>query len=72
MGIAIAPYEQFGVSEYDYGDVQIRLIAYQAKYVSGEIHLTDHDEFRWVKRGKLLGYEWASADIPFVKKLSDE
>ena len=69
MGIVIAPHEQFGVNEHDYGDIQIRLIAYLANYSSGEIHLTDHDEFRWVERGKLLDYEWAPADIPFVKKL---
>jgi 8-oxo-dGTP diphosphatase len=70
MGIKIAPYAWFGVNEHDYGTVQIRLIAYLAKYSSGEIRLVDHDEYRWVDREELREYEWAPADVPFVERLS--
>ncbi|WP_276357042.1 8-oxo-dGTP diphosphatase MutT [Cohnella caldifontis] len=69
MGIEIDPYERFGVNEHDYGTVQIRLIAYRAKYTKGEIILTDHDEFRWVRPDELAEYPWAPADVSFVEKL---
>src|SRR5688500_10429328 len=50
MGIEIEPFAYFGVNEHDYGTVTIRLMAYKARYVSGEIVLADHDEYRWVSR----------------------
>ncbi|MFC5471585.1 8-oxo-dGTP diphosphatase MutT [Cohnella suwonensis] len=69
MGIEIIPYEWFGNNEHDYGTVQIKLIAYMAKYSQGEIKLTDHDEYRWAGRSELSEYDWAPADIPFVERL---
>ncbi|MBD2872557.1 8-oxo-dGTP diphosphatase MutT [Paenibacillus arenilitoris] len=69
MGIEIDPYAYFGVNEHDYGTVKIRLIAYRAKYVSGEIVLMDHDEYRWVSREELGEYTFAEADVGFVGEL---
>jgi len=69
MNIAIDPYELFAVNEHDYGTIQIRLIAYKAKYRSGEIQLIDHDHYRWVSKEELKHYQWAPADIPFVERL---
>ncbi|TFE25610.1 8-oxo-dGTP diphosphatase MutT [Cohnella luojiensis] len=69
MGIEIKPYVWFGVNEHDYGTVRIKLIAYLAKYSTGENRLTDHDEYRWAERDELLEYEWAPADVPFVERL---
>jgi 8-oxo-dGTP diphosphatase len=69
MGIEIAPYAWFGVNEHDYGTVRIKLIAYLAKYSTGEIRLADHDEYRWVNREELREYKWAPADVPFVGRL---
>ncbi|MUT65720.1 8-oxo-dGTP diphosphatase MutT [Paenibacillus sp. NEAU-GSW1] len=72
MGITIEPCERFGVNEHDYGSVKIRLIAYKATYVSGEIVLVDHDAYRWVSKDELGGFVFAPADIPFVEKLGSE
>jgi len=69
MNILIEPYELFGANEHDYGTVQIRLIAYRARFIQGEIRLVDHDEYRWVERSQLERYEWAPADVRFVEKL---
>lgn len=69
MGIAIEPYAYFGVNEHDYGAVTIRLIAYRARFVSGEIVLTDHDEYRWVSAAELGEYRFAPADVPFLAML---
>jgi 8-oxo-dGTP diphosphatase len=69
MNILIEPGERFGVNEHDYGSVQIRLIAYWAKFVSGDLRLVDHDEYEWVRRSELENYIFAPADIKFVEML---
>ncbi|MBB3114553.1 8-oxo-dGTP diphosphatase [Paenibacillus phyllosphaerae] len=69
MNINISPYAYFDTSDHRYGERQIQLIAYLATYVSGEIVLHDHDEYRWASILELAEFEFAPADIPFVAKL---
>lgn len=69
MNIVIEPYEYFGVNDHWYGDVHIRLIAWKARYQSGNIVLVDHDEYRWVSTEELKEYEFAEADVGFVGRL---
>jgi 8-oxo-dGTP diphosphatase len=45
MNIEIEPYAYFGENDHRYGETHIRLIAYLAKFASGEIKLVDHDEY---------------------------
>lgn len=70
MNIAIEPYAFFGGNDHFYGDVHIRLVAYKAKFLSGEIKLIDHDDYTWVGRAQLVEYEFAPADVKFVEMLS--
>ncbi|MED4785223.1 8-oxo-dGTP diphosphatase MutT [Brevibacillus choshinensis] len=72
MNISIAPYEPFGVNDHFYGSTHIRLFAHMTKYISGEISLVDHDEYRWVERDQLQEYLFAPADIKFVEMLQKE
>ncbi|MED4754588.1 8-oxo-dGTP diphosphatase MutT [Brevibacillus choshinensis] len=72
MNISIKPYELFGVNDHFYGSNHIRLFAHMAKYISGEISLVDHDEYRWVERDQLQEYLFAPADIKFVEMLQKE
>ncbi|MBB6730689.1 (deoxy)nucleoside triphosphate pyrophosphohydrolase [Cohnella zeiphila] len=72
MAIEIEPTEWFGVNEHDYGTFRIRLIAYRAAFAGGEVRLSDHDEYRWAAKRELDQYEWAPADVPFVRKLLAE
>ncbi|MFC5648614.1 (deoxy)nucleoside triphosphate pyrophosphohydrolase [Paenibacillus solisilvae] len=72
MNIEIIPYESFGVNDHHYGSTYIRLFAYKATYVSGEITLIDHDDYRWVYRNELNKYKFAPADIKFVDMLDKE
>ncbi|XEC95999.1 (deoxy)nucleoside triphosphate pyrophosphohydrolase [Paenibacillus tarimensis] len=69
MNIKIDPYEYFGDNDHFYGTTHIRLIAYRAVFVRGEITLVDHDEYRWVDREELKEYRFAPADIKFVDML---
>jgi 8-oxo-dGTP diphosphatase len=69
MNIEIAPYEFYGVNDHWYGSVHIHLIAYKARFMSGEIILTDHDDVRWVQREELGEYLFAPADVKFVEMI---
>lgn len=69
MNIEIEPYAYFATNEHDYGTVQIRLIAYKARFIRGEIQLVDHDAYRWVNVADLKRNEFAPEDIPFVERL---
>ncbi|MDN4078152.1 (deoxy)nucleoside triphosphate pyrophosphohydrolase [Paenibacillus polymyxa] len=62
--------QQLGESVYSYGDGSIKLIAFWATWVSGEIQLIDHDQLHWVNKETILQYDFLPADLPFVKQLS--
>lgn len=70
MNIQIRPYASFGVNDHHYGSTHIRLFAHKAKFVSGEIMLIDHDDYRWVDPQDLGEYRFAPADITFVEMIS--
>lgn len=72
LNISIRPYEAFGSHEHDYGSIQIRLIAWKAEYTGGELRMSDHDAWSWVEKHKLAEYDFAPADLPFVKRLMQE
>lgn len=72
MNIAIRPYEAYGVNVHSYGSLHIRLAAWKAEFLSGDIRLIDHDEYRWVLPGELDRFVFAPADVPFVNKLLEE
>ncbi len=40
----------------------IKIYAYRAVYVKGDIRLTDHDEVRWVKVEELIQYDFPEPD----------
>ena len=72
MNIAILPYEAFGMNEHIYGKIHIQLIAWKAKFQGGEIQLTDHDNYQWVRTDELGQFNFAPADVPFVERLLKE
>jgi 8-oxo-dGTP diphosphatase len=47
-------------------------MAYLACLESGKLAPKAHSEFRWVSKDKLSEYDFAPADIPFVKKLQNQ
>lgn len=50
-------------------DIEIELLAYNVKYLSGEIKLTDHEEVKWVLPEELSGYEFTLPDVPIVQEI---
>lgn len=55
-------------SIYDYGNFKINLIPFIAKYISGEILLSEHKDYRLLEKSELLNLDWAEADIPIVEE----
>lgn len=53
------------VCKYPTKTVDLKL--YRCKYLSGEFHLHDHSEYKWVDKPALLNYDLAPADIPLAK-----
>lgn len=70
MNIQIQPYESFGVNDHDDGSTSIRLYAHKAKFVSGNMVLVDHDQVEWVYSKDLGKFEFAPADVKFVRSLT--
>lgn len=52
------------ICEYPTKTVDLRL--YSCTYLSGEFHLHDHSEFKWVDKEKIIEYDLATADIPLA------
>jgi len=53
-----------GQSIHD-GD-SVELAVYRARFLRGELQLSEHAEARWLSESELLALEWAPADIPIV------
>ena len=75
-------FEEFGIetsivrfiaeSIYEYPAGKIRLLAYEAYIVSGEMKLNVHDRVEWVDTSELLNYRLLPADIHIALKLMED
>lgn len=56
-------------ARYSYPNINIELIPYVMEYVSGDLVLHEHKEYRLLEVKELITLDWAAADIPIVKQL---
>ena len=63
--------DYLGESIYTYPNGEIKLIAYFATVVDGDIKLSVHDKIEWITIGEIDEYDFAAADIYFVEKLKE-
>jgi len=68
LNIEIEILKRLSSSNYDYGTFKIKLIPYLANYVSGDIQLSEHNDYRLLDKSELLNLDWAEADIPIVEE----
>ena len=71
FGIEVSVGKFLGESTYHYDHGPVKLLAYRTHLVSGRPALKYHSAFRWVSTEQLSNYDFAPADIPFVKKLQN-
>jgi 8-oxo-dGTP diphosphatase len=72
LGIEVHIGAFLGESLYHYEQGSIRLLAYQTCWTDGRLEPTVHAEIRWASLPELDLYEFAPADVPFVKKLLND
>ena len=68
LNIEIEVLKKLSNSIFDYGIFKINLIPFIASYVSGEILLLEHKDYKLVDRTELLNIDWAEADLPIVEE----
>lgn len=68
INIVIEIVKKLSSSIYDYGTFKINLIPFLAEYVSGEIRLAEHKEYKLLEKAELLSLDWAEADLPIVEE----
>ena len=68
INIEIEVVKQLSNSVYDYGSFKINLIPFIANYVSGEIILSEHKDYKLLDKSELLNLDWAEADLPIVEE----
>ena len=56
----------------DYGDIEIELLAYYCTIREGDISLSVHDKFKWVKVCDLLSCDLLPADIGVARKIVED
>lgn len=71
MNLIIEISDYVGESIHRYEQGPIRLIAYKGKIASGEIKLTDHDQYAWLTIQSIKNTNLAPADVPFVELLTN-
>lgn len=69
LDIEINITEKLNDNTHHYESFSIKLIPYLATIQSGEIKLSEHKTYRFVKTGDLLNLDWAEADLPIVHQL---
>lgn len=68
LNIEIEVLEKLSNSIYDYGTFKINLIPFLSNYVSGEIILFEHKDYKLLDKSELLNLDWAEADLPIVEE----
>lgn len=69
LNIDVDVQERLGPVVYSYPDFKIKLIPYVVKYISGNIILNEHAQYKLLNISELLILDWAEADIPIVNQI---
>lgn len=54
---------------YKYPDKTIKLIALNCSMISDKYEVLEHEQIAWIKKEEFANYDFAPADIYFVKKI---
>jgi 8-oxo-dGTP diphosphatase len=68
INIDIEVLEKLSNSIFDYGAFKINLVPFISTYVTGEIILSEHKDYKLLDKTELLNLDWAEADLPIVKE----
>jgi len=64
--------EFVGSSDYHYHHTSIRLMAFRAYHISGELNILDHETIQWVLPSELVDFDFSEADKPIIQQLVEK
>jgi 8-oxo-dGTP diphosphatase len=68
LNIEIEILKKLNPKQFDYEMFRINLIPFISYYVSGNIILSEHKDYKWLTRDDLHFIDWAPADIPVLEE----
>jgi 8-oxo-dGTP diphosphatase len=68
LNIEIEIIRRLRAHPYHYETFSITLLPFISRYVSGEITLAEHKEYKWLYMNELKNLDWAPADIPVLEE----
>ena len=68
LNIEIEVIKRLSNNIHDYGTFKINLIPFLSNYVSGEIILSEHKDYKILNKLDLLDLDWAEADVPILNE----
>lgn len=68
LNVTIQLNKKMSVVLHNYGHQKIRLMPFQATITEGEIKLTEHAAYLWLKADELTYLDWAEADLPILQE----
>ncbi|GGE25471.1 (deoxy)nucleoside triphosphate pyrophosphohydrolase [Psychroflexus planctonicus] len=68
LNIEIELISKLSHSNFDYPNFSIELIPFIARYVDGDIKLSEHKQYLLLEKVELNDLDWAEADIPILNE----
>jgi 8-oxo-dGTP diphosphatase len=73
LGVQIEVGDYLATSVNKAGDLDIELVAFRAKIAEGQVtRSSDHDEFKWAYKERMVLLDWAPADVPILVNVIDQ
>ena len=63
--------EEFMTVVHHYPDFVLTMHSFICSCDDAKLTLTEHINFQWLKKEELINLDWAAADIPIMKKLTE-
>jgi 8-oxo-dGTP diphosphatase len=68
INLEIKLLEKLDSKIFKYETFTINLIPFLSEYLSGEIYLSEHNDFKWLAKNELIFLDWSLADIPVLEE----
>ncbi|NBG88640.1 (deoxy)nucleoside triphosphate pyrophosphohydrolase [Isachenkonia alkalipeptolytica] len=72
LGMEIEVNQKLITVNHTYPDFKIIMHTYLCKRRGGEIKLYEHQNYQWLSPDDLYSVDWAMADVPIVKSLTEK
>ncbi|HNU79873.1 MAG TPA: 8-oxo-dGTP diphosphatase MutT [Bacillota bacterium] len=72
MDIDIEVDDIYKVVKFKYEEKDILLLCYLCRIIKGDLKAIECNDFRWVTKDELPGFDFVPADLPIVEKLIND